>query len=112
MQPDETAFRCNVVTLTENGLPYEEETIIDHSADEITTAEADELMKALNEHLGTDYLHFYTGVSYRHCILWQNAPESRTPSRKLDLALESRQKALSAQLQRQMGHQGYDNFGR
>jgi 2,3-bisphosphoglycerate-independent phosphoglycerate mutase len=85
MRDDETAFRCNVVTLTENGLPYEEETIIDHSADEITTAEADELMKALNEHLGTDYLHFYTGVSYRHCILWQNAPEFKDFMRPHDI---------------------------
>ncbi|MBR6725959.1 MAG: cofactor-independent phosphoglycerate mutase [Clostridia bacterium] len=85
MRDDETAFRCNVVTLSENGLPYEEETILDHSADEITTAEADELMKALNEHLGTDYLHFYTGVSYRHCILWQNAPDFRDFMRPHDI---------------------------
>ena len=39
MQPDETAYRCNVVTLTEDEENYEDKIILDHSADEITTAE-------------------------------------------------------------------------
>jgi len=39
MQPDETAYRCNVVTLTENDGSYEDQIILDHSADEITTPE-------------------------------------------------------------------------
>ncbi|MBQ8440393.1 MAG: cofactor-independent phosphoglycerate mutase [Clostridia bacterium] len=71
MQPDETAYRCNVVTLSDDG-DYEDKIILDHSADEITTAEADELIKALEEKLGTDYRRFYTGVSYRHCLIWKN----------------------------------------
>ncbi len=72
MQPDETAYRCNVVTLSDEGEAYEDKIILDHSADEITTAEADELIKALQEKLGTDYRRFYTGVSYRHCLIWKN----------------------------------------
>jgi len=71
MQPDETAYRCNVVTLSDDG-DYDEKIILDHSADEITTAEADELIKALEAELGNEYRHFYTGVSYRHCLLWKN----------------------------------------
>lgn len=74
MQPDETAYRCNVVTLSEDG-DYDNKIIIDHSADEITTAEADELIKALEAHLGNDNRHFYTGVSYRHCLLWKNGDD-------------------------------------
>ena len=62
MQPDETAYRCNVVTLSEEG-EYDEKIILDHSADEITTPEADELIKALEHELGRDDRHFYTGVS-------------------------------------------------
>lgn len=85
MRDDETAFRCNVVTISENGLPYEQETMLDHSADEITTAEADELIKALNEGLGGDELHFYTGVSYRHCLLWKNAPDFNAFMRPHDI---------------------------
>ena len=72
MQPDETAYRCNVVTLSEDEEAYEDKIILDHSADEISTAEADELIKALQEHFGDDQRRFYTGVSYRHCLIWKN----------------------------------------
>lgn len=72
MQPDETAYRCNVVTLSDEGDTYEDKIILDHSADEITTPEADELIRALEAELGTDYRRFYTGVSYRHCLIWKN----------------------------------------
>ncbi len=71
MQPDETAYRCNVVTLSEEE-DYESRTMIDHSADEITTAEADLLIKALDEKLGNEERKFYTGVSYRHCLIIKN----------------------------------------
>ena len=71
MQPDETAYRCNVVTLSEEG-DYDDKIILDHSADEITTAEADELIRAMQEHFGNDERHFYTGVSYRHCLIRKN----------------------------------------
>ena len=74
MQPDETAYRCNVVTLSDDG-DYDEKIILDHSADEITTAEADELIKALEAELGNENRHFYTGVSYRHCLLWKNGDD-------------------------------------
>lgn len=72
MKPDETAYRCNVVTLSEDEENYDDKIILDHSADEITTAEANELIKALEAKLGTDYRRFYTGVSYRHCLIWKN----------------------------------------
>jgi len=73
MTDDQTAIRCNVVTLEGDG-KYEDLIITDHSADEITTAEADELIKTIDEKLGDEYMHFYTGVSYRHCLLWNNMP--------------------------------------
>ena len=84
MAPDETAYRCNVVTLSEEG-EYEDKIMLDHSADEITTAEADRLIKALEEHFGTEYRHFYTGVSYRHCILWKNGNDTYDFSRPHDI---------------------------
>ena len=46
MEPDETAYRCNVVTLSDGG-EYEDKIMLDHSADEISTAEAAELIAAL-----------------------------------------------------------------
>ena len=75
MQPDEVAYRCNVVTLSDEG-EYEDKIMLDHSADEITTAEADVLIKALDEALGDEIRKFYTGVSYRHCLIWKNGDDT------------------------------------
>lgn len=86
MQPDETAYRCNVVTLSdEEGIDYEDRTMLDHSADEITTAEADELIKALDKAFGNDVRRFHTGVSYRHCLIWKNGDDRYDFSRPHDI---------------------------
>ncbi len=74
LEPEDTALRCNLVTLSEDE-DYDNKTIIDHSSDEITTAEADVLVNALNEHFANAERHLYTGVSYRHCLIWKNADE-------------------------------------
>lgn len=84
MAPDETAYRCNVVTISEDGA-YEDKIMLDHSADEITTPEADELIKALEAHFGNELRHFYTGVSYRHCILWKDGNDTYDFSRPHDI---------------------------
>ena len=78
MSPADTALRCNFVTLSGDAETdvYEERVILDHSSDEITTAEAAELVKALNEALPMPGRTLYTGVSYRHCLLWENACET------------------------------------
>lgn len=65
----DVTFRTNLVTLSEDE-SYEEKTILDHSADEITTEEANELIKAVQEEFGDDLRKFYTGVSYRHILVW------------------------------------------
>lgn len=86
MKPDETAFRCNVVTL--DGDPaggYDNLRLIDHSADEISTPEAAELIKAVEAELGRDGLTFYPGVSYRHCLIWRDAPDFCNFSRPHDI---------------------------
>ena len=75
MQPDETAYRCNVVTLSEEG-EYEDKIILDHSADEITTPEADELIRALQAAFGNERRTFHTGVSYRHCLIMKNGNDT------------------------------------
>ena len=85
MDDDDTAYRCNLVTLSEEDCDYDERTIIDHSADEITTPEADELIKALEAHFGKDGLHFYTGVSYRHCMIIKNGIEKYDFERPHDI---------------------------
>ena len=78
MSPADTALRCNLVTLSGDADTdvYEDRVILDHSSDEITTAEAAELVAALNEALPMPGRVLHTGVSYRHCLLWENACET------------------------------------
>lgn len=76
MGENDTAIRCNLVTLSEDTDDYFEKTMVDHSADEITTEEADELVKALNEGLSDEAKRLYTGVSYRHCLIWEGADDT------------------------------------
>ncbi len=84
MMPDETAYRCNLVTLSDE-YDYDNKIILDHSSDEITTPEADELIRALEKELGNENRHFYTGVSYRHCLLWKNSSDKFEFSRPHDI---------------------------
>lgn len=69
LQDTDVTFRTNVVTLSEEE-DYENKRVIDHSADEITTEEASELIKAVEEALGDNVKKFYPGVSYRHLLVW------------------------------------------
>lgn len=85
MKPEDTAYRCNIVTISDDDLPYEEKTMIDHSADEISTAEADILIKALDEQFGNDARKFYTGISYRHCLIWQGGDDKYNFMRPHDI---------------------------
>lgn len=62
LQPDDMAMRCNLVCV-------EGELLKNHSAGHISTEEADVLIKYLEEKLGSDKVHFYTGVQYRHLLV-------------------------------------------
>ena len=73
MTPTQYAFRCNVVTLSEGDV-YEERVMLDHSAGEITTEEASKLIEAIDKELGNEIRRFYPGVSYRHCLIYDNPP--------------------------------------
>ncbi len=64
---DEVAFRCNLVTLEQEA--GGSMTMVDYSAGHISTAEAAELIEALNHSCATDRIRFYPGVSYRHLMV-------------------------------------------
>ncbi|MDD6095405.1 MAG: cofactor-independent phosphoglycerate mutase [Clostridia bacterium] len=85
MADDDTAIRCNIVSISEDEDRYEDRIMLDHSSDEITTEEADELIKALNAGLANEQRHLYTGVSYRHCLLWKNASQTYNFNRPHDI---------------------------
>lgn len=74
MKEGDIAFRTNVVTVSEEEENYDDKIMLDHSADEITTEEADGLIKSLEEEFGKEGRHLYTGVSYRHCMIWNDPP--------------------------------------
>ncbi len=84
MSETDTAIRCNVVTVSED-CDYFDATMIDHSADEISTEEASQLVAALNEALPMKNRKLYTGVSYRHCLIWENASETYNFMRPHDI---------------------------
>ena len=67
----DTTFRTNVVTLSDDER-YEDKTMIDYSSDEITTEESSQLIAAVNEALRTDEYEFFSGISYRHLMVWHN----------------------------------------
>ena len=70
MKDTDIALRCNIVTVTENDVPYEEQTIIDHSSSEISTEDCAILLDAVRSVLENDEFKFYLGTSYRHCTIW------------------------------------------
>ena len=70
MKETDVALRCNIVTVSDDDLPYEEKTIIDHSSSEISTEDAAVLLEAVRKELETDIYKFYVGTSYRHLTIW------------------------------------------
>ncbi|MBR5264288.1 MAG: cofactor-independent phosphoglycerate mutase [Clostridia bacterium] len=85
MAEDETAIRANVVCLSQEEDAYEDKRMIDHSAGEISTEEADLLIKAVQETFGNELRTFYTGVSYRHCVIWKDCPDYSDFARPHDI---------------------------
>lgn len=71
MKDTDIAIRTNIVTLSgEEGIPYGERTIIDHSSGEISTADAAILLDAVKEVFQSETYQFYVGTSYRHLLIW------------------------------------------
>ena len=65
----DVAMRCNLVTLSEKE-PFEQKTMVDYCAGDISTAEAKELIGAIQAAFGSDRFAFHAGISYRHCLVW------------------------------------------
>ena len=72
MTDTDIALRCNIVTISDDDVPFEEKTIIDHSSDEISTEDCAVLLNAVKEQLENEMYHFYVGTSYRHCLIWNH----------------------------------------
>lgn len=59
---DDLAIRCNLICI-------ENDRIKNHSCGRLDTEEADVLIRCLQEALGNERVHFYTGVQYRHLLV-------------------------------------------
>ena len=70
MKDEDIAIRCNIVTISDDAVPFEEKTIIDHSSGEIETEECAILLEAVKKELQDEIYQFYVGTSYRHCLIW------------------------------------------
>ena len=62
MADDDMAIRCNIITL-------EDGRIITHNGGNLETADADVLIRYLDEHLGSERVKFITGIQYRHLLV-------------------------------------------
>lgn len=71
LKDTDVTLRCNLVTLSDEP-DYRSKTMVDYCGGDISTPEADELIKSVQEAFGNDIYKFYTGVSYRHCLVVSN----------------------------------------
>lgn len=62
LEPGDLALRCNLICI-------EDGAIKNHSAGHISNEEAGELIRYLNDQLGSPMVHFHEGVSYRHLLV-------------------------------------------
>ncbi|MEE1186467.1 MAG: cofactor-independent phosphoglycerate mutase [Acutalibacteraceae bacterium] len=86
MKDTDIAIRCNLVTLSDNE-NFDEKVMVDYCADDISTEQADALIKTLQEQLGGGEFDFYTGVAYRHCLIWHNGVrDGYTPTPPHDIS--------------------------
>lgn len=67
LEPDDTAFRCNLVTLGDG-------VMADYSAGHIITEESNPILLDLQSALGTERIKFVPGISYRHLLIIRDFP--------------------------------------
>lgn len=72
MSDTDVALRCNIVTLSDDDVPFAQKTILDHSSGEISTQDCSVLLEVVRRELERPPFRFYTGTSYRHCLIWEN----------------------------------------
>ncbi|MCR5635896.1 MAG: cofactor-independent phosphoglycerate mutase [Clostridiales bacterium] len=72
LKPTDVTLRCNFVTLSDNEPNYEDKILIDYCAGDISTDEAKILVEYLKKPFDNDEFTLNPGISYRHCLVWNN----------------------------------------
>jgi 2,3-bisphosphoglycerate-independent phosphoglycerate mutase len=73
LEPEDVAFRLNLVTL--DWRPNDDIIMKSHSSGDISTSEGTKIVETLKEGLETPDITLYSGVAYRHLLVWNNGPE-------------------------------------
>ncbi len=84
---DDLALRCNLVSLSGD-------LIKNHSCGRLETAEGDELIRFLDEKLGSDRVRFYTGVQYRHLLVVKGGKKNLRCTPPHDIPMQPWEPAL------------------
>ena len=63
LRPDQVAYRCNLVTVGDDG------TMVDFAGGHPSTEDAAKVIEALDAELGGDGIEFHPGVEYRHIMV-------------------------------------------
>ena len=71
LKDTDVTLRCNTVTLSDEE-KFEEKRMVDYCAGDISSEEAAKIIETIEEKLGNEIYKFYSGVSYRHCLVVDN----------------------------------------
>jgi 2,3-bisphosphoglycerate-independent phosphoglycerate mutase len=71
MADTDVSLRCNLVALSDEK-EYENKKMLDYSGGDISTEEARRLIESVREHFDSECFNYYSGVSYRHCLIVHN----------------------------------------
>ncbi|HSB04731.1 MAG TPA: cofactor-independent phosphoglycerate mutase [Thermodesulfobacteriota bacterium] len=82
LQPDDIAFRCNLVTLKDKD---DQILMDDFAAGHISDEEAKHLILDLDREFGTEEIRFYPGVSYRHVMVWNEGAKKHLSLDEIEL---------------------------
>ena len=82
LQPDDIAFRCNLVTLKDKD---DQILMDDFAAGHISDEEAKHIILDLDREFGTEEIRFYPGVSYRHVMVWKGGAAKHSGLDKMEL---------------------------
>ncbi len=74
MNPDDVAYRCNLVCLGDKDT--DSAFMEDFTAGHISSAEASQIIYDLNRKFNSPLYQFFAGVGYRHLLVWRNATAS------------------------------------
>ncbi len=94
LSDNDIAMRCNLICLADGRIK-------NHSAGHISSDEAHELIRHVDRYLGSDRVHFFPGVSYRHLLVMDEGsteiecfpPHDHVGERAEDLLVQPKSKA-------------------